>query len=174
MIPRKFLGAFLILLGFFFILNSFSGMTGFAVADNFGKPGSILGLVLIIVGVVVFVSRRKEKESKLERISNPTQNELKAIKEMEQGIKSGKKYKPNEASSLLKKAGYSLEPVKGDHMKVVRGSQPVRNLPTNKRPNSVAELDMGSKSYNPEGVIKTILYDFKERQFKEYYSNQGL
>ena len=164
---QKAAGMISILIGIFFILNSFSGITGFAVAEGIGKGTSgILGLVFVVGGILVFMVEDLEG-----KVKTPTKRELKAIREMEQGIRSGKKYAPKEASSLLIQAGYSLESAKGDHMKVVREGQLIRNLPTNKRPSSAVELDMGSKSYNPEEVIKAILYDFKERQFKEYYSN---
>ena len=169
----KLLGITLIFIGFLFILNASSGITGFAVAESIGRGISgIIGLVLIIGGVVVFISANNKKN--LEEIKNiPTRNMLKAIKEMENCIKSGKRYTPNETSRLLGKAGYSLIPVRGDHMKVVRDGEDIRNPPNNKRPNSIIELDMGSKSHNPGVVIRGVLYDFKERQFRDFYSDQS-
>ncbi len=72
----KILGIILFLVGCIFILNSFSGITGFVVAESVGKGVSgILGLVLVIGGVLVFVEgrekieERKNKEGKLIKIS---------------------------------------------------------------------------------------------------------
>ena len=60
---QKTLGAILILTGIVLILNSFSGITGFVVAESLGKSvSSILGLVFVIGGVLVFMSGRSLSE----------------------------------------------------------------------------------------------------------------
>ena len=62
MIGRKVLvlsGIISIIIGFLFILNSFSGITGFAVFDDLGRgKSSIIGVVLIIAGIVLLSARR--------------------------------------------------------------------------------------------------------------------
>jgi len=53
----KIIGATLILIGCVFILNSFSTITGFAIADSIGKGvSSIIGLVLVGGGIVMFMN----------------------------------------------------------------------------------------------------------------------
>lgn len=62
------LGILLILAGVLFVLNSFSGITGFAVAELVGKAtGSIIGLVFIVGGIVLFL---RGQESELVKISD--------------------------------------------------------------------------------------------------------
>lgn len=63
---RKIIGTTLILIGFLFILNSFPGITGFAVAESVGNGVSgILGLVFVVGGVLVF-----NLENQLKKIEN--------------------------------------------------------------------------------------------------------
>jgi len=60
---RKIIGVVLFLIGAILILNSFSSITGFAVAESIGTSiSSILGLVLVVGGIVIFMSRGKEKK----------------------------------------------------------------------------------------------------------------
>jgi len=63
---NKILGIVLFLIGGFLIFNSFSSMTGFAVAEFVGKgASSILGFVFVLVGVLVFMAGGKQKEGNL-------------------------------------------------------------------------------------------------------------
>lgn len=63
---QKAAGVILFFIGFIFILNSLSGMTGFAIAESIGKiPSSIIGLIFIIGGILLFV-RGKESNLALE------------------------------------------------------------------------------------------------------------
>ena len=107
-ITKKLIGAVLILTGFIFILNSFSGITGFAVAESVRKiPSSIIGIVLIVGGALVFL-RGKESNLALEVkksgaiITNP--GKLKKIAH-EMGYK-GRKVK--EGYQILDKDGKPL------------------------------------------------------------------
>lgn len=72
-----------ILIGIFFILNSFSGMTGFVIAESVGKGISgILGLVLIIGGVLVFMSGRRSLQDIIDERTGVTHKESKKYKEL--------------------------------------------------------------------------------------------
>lgn len=102
---RKILGIVLFLIGGFLIFNSFSGMTGFVVAENIEKNiSSIIGLMLVIGGIVLFV-RGKEgnlaleiKKSgaiitnpkKLRKISNKMGYEGRLVKEGYQVLNNGR------------------------------------------------------------------------------------
>lgn len=45
-------------IGIILTINSFSGITGFAVLDNFNpKPSSILGAVFILIGIALVFAR---------------------------------------------------------------------------------------------------------------------
>jgi len=58
---NKIIGSFLFIIGMVLIFNSFSGMTGFVVAESIGRHvSSILGFVLIIGGGVLFMIGRLE------------------------------------------------------------------------------------------------------------------
>ena len=66
--PLKFLGLVLILVGAIFILNGFSGMTGFVIASNFGIGFSkIFGIALVVVGVILSTTATLEDRMVLVR-----------------------------------------------------------------------------------------------------------
>lgn len=57
---KKVIGIILIIVGFVFVLNSFSGITGFVIAESVGKGISgVLGLVLIIGGALIFMGGKR-------------------------------------------------------------------------------------------------------------------
>jgi len=57
----KFLGVILVLIGAVLLSNS-AGITGFAILQNIGKTtGSIFGIVFVIVGVLLLVTREEEE-----------------------------------------------------------------------------------------------------------------
>ena len=54
----SFVGLLLLAVGTVFLLNSFSGMTGFVVLENVGKGASgVLGIVLVLGGILMFMAR---------------------------------------------------------------------------------------------------------------------
>lgn len=56
----KYLGLFFLVIGFIFILNSFFGITGYAIIEDASKgTSSILGYVFIVIGTVLFLARRR-------------------------------------------------------------------------------------------------------------------
>lgn len=57
----KLVGWILIVLGALLILNSASGITGFAIAENINKTaGSIMGIVLVAGGALMLISQREQ------------------------------------------------------------------------------------------------------------------
>ncbi len=67
---QRIFGGFLILLGLILILNSISGITGLVIVEEISKEiGSILGIIFIIAGALIFSSNLREiGESALENI----------------------------------------------------------------------------------------------------------
>ena len=62
----KILGIISFLIGCVFVLNSFSEITGFAITESFGKGmSSILGLVFILGGIVLFLLERESKYNEI-------------------------------------------------------------------------------------------------------------
>jgi len=66
---RKIIGGASILIGLASILNSLSGITGFAIAEDVGTtPSFIFGLILFLGGLGLFIPRgRMMEEGELER-----------------------------------------------------------------------------------------------------------
>lgn len=63
---EKIIGALMFFIGTILILNSFSGITGFVVAESIGKGiSSILGFALIVGGILFMAEGREEKEGNL-------------------------------------------------------------------------------------------------------------
>jgi len=68
----RFLGVLLFWIGIVFVLNSFTGMSGYAIVDDIGKgEGSILALVFIIGGLVLFL-KGLEEEAKMVKVRHYT------------------------------------------------------------------------------------------------------
>ncbi|MEK6952197.1 MAG: DUF308 domain-containing protein [Nanoarchaeota archaeon] len=169
---KRILGIFLIVVGVVLILNSQTQILGAVVGlkEISSSVGLIVGLVFVCVGIIILMNNQQKDLSNI--VNTPTKSQEKALREMEQAINSGKKLTPKEAERMYKAAGYSSksDKAKGDHVQVAYGNDPVRNPPTDSRPGAIVELDRGSRSRNPDHVIKKIVYDFKERRFKDYYS----
>jgi hypothetical protein len=85
---RRFIrttGMFLILIGFFFVMNSISNFTGFAVFEDFGgrNVARILGIVFVIVGILAAMAGREErKEGGLEGIAKEDEYYRRRTKEI--------------------------------------------------------------------------------------------
>jgi len=69
------LGIIFLILGVFFLINSFSGITGFVIVEDFGRGISgILGVVFVLVGILLFSAGNygqeayRKRESKLREI----------------------------------------------------------------------------------------------------------
>lgn len=64
---KVILGIVFLVLGIIFLLNPFSGITGFVIFESITKnASSILGLTFFIVGLLLILIGRAEKESELE------------------------------------------------------------------------------------------------------------
>jgi len=100
---KRFLGVLFFWVGITFMLNSFSGITGYSIVEEIAKPtSSIFGFVFIIVGLVLFLYQQgKEKAGGgLEKKIN-----IIRTKKFEKSIKK----KPiKEIENALKKLGTGL------------------------------------------------------------------
>ena len=66
---KRGFGVVLFWIGVAFILNSFSGITGYVVAEEIGKSvSSILGLVFVVGGLALFIRGNKLKTSLAEEV----------------------------------------------------------------------------------------------------------
>lgn len=80
MLPKRaylISGIFFILLGFLFLISSFSSITGFAIFENVSSSaGSILGIVFVVGGILIASMKRQEayrsRESKLKGLMGQT------------------------------------------------------------------------------------------------------
>ena len=86
----RILGVVLIIIGFLFILNSLSSITGFAVAESIGKgASSLVGIALVIGGVLMFISKKEKRVNKLERDLLNTKDVNARIKLVERAHSNG-------------------------------------------------------------------------------------
>jgi len=92
---RKLIGSISLLIGIVLILNSFSGITGFAIAQEISTtPSFIFGLILFLGGLVLLASdRRESKEGGLE-------NRAQRI------LKSGARLSTKKLKKLARQMGY--------------------------------------------------------------------
>ncbi len=109
MIPtfKKFLGAFLFLIGTFLLISSQSGITGNVVSERADAVGSVLSLVLIIGGLVLLQEGRLEKTVRQEKTAQELRNVL----------ESGKMETYSRLARDAERAGYIIKESK-NHMKI--------------------------------------------------------
>jgi len=64
----KISGIVLVIVGIVLIINSFSGITGFAILENVtNSTSSILGIILVVVGILVSKRGRSSVESTIDK-----------------------------------------------------------------------------------------------------------
>jgi len=122
---REIISAVFVSIGFLFILNSFSGITGFAVAESFGKnASSVLGFVFVVVGILGFLRENLEKSLR---------------ESVEKGIPL------NEARKIFENANRKAESGEWVHLKEVNSCDASNLL---KYPDSISTCEYwGSKKY---------------------------
>jgi len=117
-------GVFLILVGVFLIFNSFSGITGFVIFENTKNVRGILGLVFIVVGAVLFITRgEEEKRYRVEAIMKDYESGKLGPVETATKINdvypiSGVKFKPDSTNSVVSPEG--IHPLRLKHGRLAR------------------------------------------------------
>ena len=161
---RKILGAILILIGFVLILNSFSGMTGFAVADSIGKGvSSILGFVFVIGGFLVFIGGQQEGLKGLERtIKKVDKGELNPL-EMETKRKENIENCYPAFRDFLRKGDFSKLPPKVVGM-YGKYKKELESLPNSKKA-TYLKSRLSELSYDP---ILNQLVDYQKLRSKNF------
>ncbi|HLC87302.1 MAG TPA: hypothetical protein VJH65_03455 [Candidatus Nanoarchaeia archaeon] len=115
---KRFSGVFLFWIGVLFVLNSLSGITGYAVVEGIGKTSSsFFGLGLILLGVVLFLSA-----GSLERRVEQIRSKLKLT------LEGGRIGSYGELLKLAKSLDYEIKQG-SKHYKVYKGKSVITEIP---------------------------------------------
>lgn len=119
----RIVGIFSIFLGIVFLLDSFSGITGFVVFEGIKKSASsILGTIFIVGGLILVIVVEGGLERKTRKI----------VQEIDQTLRSGKIGKYEELERYAKKLGYRLEEG-SNHKNVYKGDYRITEIPRHRR-----------------------------------------
>ncbi len=95
-------GIFIFLIGFGFMINSFSGITGYIISKQFSaEVSSLFGITLIVGGFMLFITGQHQRESKL------IVNEKKGIRKIKFAIAT-KRINYNKLKKITKETGYKF------------------------------------------------------------------